>query len=217
MSMMIKKGIKKKKKKTNPWKNWTKNNPSVVWYFLTEFHIILYFVFVLRFVFFPNLFSVCPALSRSRNWILLVGWMPHSCVEVQPWLHKQSSTSHINVSKVNPHVWFAHMYRWTRTSLLLCQPAGSMGQETFYTIEVAHFRWTVFWLAAFLNTKPSECQSFFAKSCFCTLGPWDSSSGRNLIFAENGFRVKYGARQVTSLGTFWVNLYQSQNPSQIEE
>ena len=39
------------------------------------------------------------------------------------------------------------------------------------------------------------------------LGPWDCSSGSNLIFAEVSSRARYGAPQVRSLRNFRVSLY----------
>ena len=67
------------------------------------------------------------------------------------------------------------------------------------TIEVAHFRYNVFWMTGLLNPKSSECQPCFEKRRSRILGPWDYSSGCDLSFTEVRFRVGYGAPEVRSL------------------
>ena len=52
------------------------------------------------------------------------------------------------------------------------------------TIEVAHFRQFSFWITGFLCHKTVGMPILFRKMSFLKLGPWEYSSGSNLIFGH---------------------------------
>ena len=56
----------------------------------------------------------------------------------------------------------------------------------------------------------------FRNRRFCMLGPWDFSSGRNLIFAEVSDRVRYGGPQVRSLRRQWKEVQVSASSEEVD-
>ena len=73
------------------------------------------------------------------------------------------------------------------------------------TIEVAHFRFLVSDRRASSTQNRRNVNVVSKNDVFVYLGPWDFSSGSNLIFAEVICRMIYGPPQVRSLGKIKVD------------